>query len=226
MKQNSTNFYTWEKIPAEDPRARDSHTLVYFKEKLILFGGCGAGKENSFGDLWQFNLRTKEWTKLTTETGDVPPPREGHVAIALDENKMFVHGGINFIEESFDDCYVLDGIDSLKNLQYYKCDQKGDVPTARDSHTAVLMPNSGKVYLFGGQGKNDKFYNEIYSCKIHEIKTNKKKSFVTEWKQIKVNGDQPVPRTSHSCVAYRNRYLIVIGGETEQEQSELKNSPA
>lgn len=26
---------------------------------------------------------------------------------------------------------------------------------------------------------------------------------------------KPVPRTSHSCTIYKNRYLIIIGGETD-----------
>ena len=26
----------------------------------------------------------------------------------------------------------------------------------------------------------------------------------------------PPPRTSHSCVSYKNRYLVVIGGENEE----------
>ena len=29
-------------------------------------------------------------------------------------------------------------------------------------------------------------------------------------------GPIPPPRTSHSCVAYKNRYLVVIGGENEE----------
>jgi hypothetical protein len=36
------------------------------------------------------------------------------------------------------------------------------------------------------------------------------------WQKISQYGDEiPYPRTSHTCVTYKNRYLVVIGGETE-----------
>ena len=31
-----------------------------------------------------------------------------------------------------------------------------------------------------------------------------------------MSGPRPPPRTSHSCVSYKNRYLVVIGGENEE----------
>lgn len=34
------------------------------------------------------------------------------------------------------------------------------------------------------------------------------------------DGPVPPPRTSHSCVPYKNRYLIVIGGENEEQSAE------
>ena len=33
----------------------------------------------------------------------------------------------------------------------------------------------------------------------------------------------PPPRTSHSCVPYKNRYLVVIGGENEEFEEEEAN---
>ena len=40
------------------------------------------------------------------------------------------------------------------------------------------------------------------------------------WQKIRVkNPEQPMPspRTSHTCVGYKNRYLVVIGGETTSD---------
>jgi len=38
--------------------------------------------------------------------------------------------------------------------------------------------------------------------------------YVAIWQKISFESG-PYPRTSHTCVSYKNRYLIVIGGETE-----------
>lgn len=74
-----------------------------------MFGGCGSGKDKSFNDLNKYDLDHKMWTKLEAG-GDIPPPREAHVAHAFDNDKMFIHGGVNQDELSFDDAYVLTGL--------------------------------------------------------------------------------------------------------------------
>ena len=102
-------LYKWDKIRAENPRARDSHTCVYVNDCLIMFGGCGTGKEASFGDINKFNLRQKIWSKLEA-LGKSPPPREAHIAQVIGNDKMMIHGGINLDEESFADTWVLVGI--------------------------------------------------------------------------------------------------------------------
>jgi len=46
---------------------------------------------------------------------------------------------------------------------------------------------------------------------------------VAEWTQIEPQSKKghvmpqlkPVPRTSHSCTVYKDRYLVIIGGETD-----------
>lgn len=36
------------------------------------------------------------------------------------------------------------------------------------------------------------------------------------WIKVRQYGDEiPYPRTSHTCVTYKDRYLVVVGGETE-----------
>ena len=43
------------------------------------------------------------------------------------------------------------------------------------------------------------------------------------WTKIVVKNPeapQPSPRTSHTCVSYKNRYLVIIGGETTLDQFE------
>lgn len=103
-------YYKWEKIKAEGPRARDSHTCVPFMDHLILFGG-GNGKDASFGDLYKFSLKSRLWTKIEVHGGvnGSPAPREAHICQTLGE-LVILHGGLNQKEESFDDTWVLTGL--------------------------------------------------------------------------------------------------------------------
>jgi N-acetylneuraminic acid mutarotase len=101
-------LYQWDKIKAEAPKARDSHTCVAFQDSLILFGGCGTGREQSFGDLNKFCIRNKCWTKLEV-FGESPPAREAHICQVIGD-LLLVHGGLNHDEDSFDDMWVLVGL--------------------------------------------------------------------------------------------------------------------
>lgn len=74
-----------------------------------MFGGSSVGKDNSFGDINKFDIKKKAWTKLEA-LGESPPPREAHIAHAIGDDKMMIHGGINAQEETFKDTWVLIGL--------------------------------------------------------------------------------------------------------------------
>ncbi len=74
---------------------------------MIMFGGSGGN--NSFNDLYKFDLKTSKWNKLEP-VGQVPSPREGHIAKLFGKDKMMIHGGISQSEIPFDDTYVLTGL--------------------------------------------------------------------------------------------------------------------
>jgi N-acetylneuraminic acid mutarotase len=52
-------------------------------------------------------------------------------------------------------------------LRWYKCRQTGDIPEARDGHTACKI--SDKIYIFGGQGKNEMLFNDLYELTVEEV---------------------------------------------------------
>ena len=51
-------------------------------------------------------------------------------------------------------------------LTWRKCDQIGDIPEARDSHSSCIV--NDKLYIYGGQGKGEIFFNDIYCVRIIE----------------------------------------------------------
>lgn len=74
---------------------------------MIMFGGSAGNL--SFNDLYKYDMRNQKWHKLEP-LGDIPTPREGHIALLVGKDKMVVHGGVDQMEVSFSDTYVLTGI--------------------------------------------------------------------------------------------------------------------
>lgn len=88
---------------------RDSHSCISFHDHLLIFGG-GSNNE-CFNDLYKFSITNKIWTKLESISDNgCPSPREGHVAVLFEGDKMLVHGGINENQVCFNDAYILVGL--------------------------------------------------------------------------------------------------------------------
>lgn len=106
---------------------------------------------------------------------------------------MFVHGGYDEKYSCFGDAFILVGLHKeidqaqseikydengnvsnsldLKSrrgkfemLQWFKCEQEGDVPSGRDSHSAVVL--NDQVYIFGGQDSNENLLNDFFVVRI------------------------------------------------------------
>ena len=98
-------------------------------------------------------------------------------------------------------------------LHWCKCEQIGSVPAARDSHSSSVI--NEKIYIYGGQGKGEVFFDDLYCARVIEQFGGSK--YIAIWQKVEFGCGQqiPYPRTSHTQVSYKDRYLIVIGGETE-----------
>lgn len=174
-----------------------------------MFGGCGTGRDASFGDLNKYCTKNKAWTRLEVY-GESPPAREAHVCQVIGD-LLIIHGGLNQNEDSFDDMWILFGLGkkvdkvqaemamsnqvnqipamalqfNLRNstrsleqrvnegqfnkneaLTWRQCDQIGQIPEARDSHSSCIV--NDKIYIYGGQGKGEVFFNDIYCVRIIE----------------------------------------------------------
>ena len=77
-----------------------------------MFGGSGGDK--SFNDLHRFELDKKKWSKLEP-CGEVPNPREGHICRVIGKDKMLIHGGVDQSEISYNDTFILVGINKTLN---------------------------------------------------------------------------------------------------------------
>ena len=85
--------------------------LWQVNESLIMFGGCSKGKNYSFGDINKFDIKKKIWTQLEA-LGEQPPAREAHIAQLIGNDKMMIHGGIDYDENEYSDTWILVGLHS------------------------------------------------------------------------------------------------------------------
>lgn len=69
---------------------------------------------------------------------------------------------------------ILHGLITNK-LKWYKCEQRGDIPPGRDSHSSCFIGD--KLYIFGGQGENEMIFDDFYSATI----TEENNKFICNW---------------------------------------------
>lgn len=66
------------------------------------------------------------------------------------------------------------------------------------------------LYLFGGQGYNEEYYNDLHVLEIDNIK----KIPSLRVREIKTSSQFiPPKRSSHQSLTFQNRFIIVLGGE-------------
>ena len=212
----SLNFetLTWVKIePAGNiPLARDSHSAVLYNNyDMLIFGGNG--QTIKFNDLWDFNISEYKWTKLTTQ-GESPCPRDGHLATIIYNKYMVIYAGLNEKDEVINDLFLLD----CSQKKWIECELvNNNLIENRDGQSCCLV---GEImYLFGGQGPGeDKYSNELFTITfdIDQTFKNKPKAIIS---LIEINNSiKPKERASHCCVAYKDQYLIITGGEDQKKQ--------
>lgn len=83
-----------------EPDARTSHSLVAYRESVVLFGGAGefvksCSLRKGFNDLWIFDTKksNKEWRRVNDE-GFVPKKRMQHAAGVIG-GVMLISAGYN-----------------------------------------------------------------------------------------------------------------------------------
>ena len=202
---------TWSKIEplGNPPPARDSHTaIIYNNTDMIIFGGNGSS--NKLNDLWDFNLDEKKWTKIITE-GPIPSARDGHLTSLIYNKYMMIYAGLNDKDEVSYDIFLLD----IENKKWIECDIEGNISSNNDGQSCCQVNDT--IYLFGGQGPGDDEYsNDLFTLEF-EIKDNVKPKAIISGVEIS-SSLRPKERASQSCVAYKDQFLIISGGEGKKKE--------
>jgi hypothetical protein len=119
--------------------------------KVFIFGG--RSKDSCFNEMWQLDLTTLNWTKLTF-SGDFPSPRAFHTCI-VQGNNFFLFGGEALYKnlgtgESFNDLYMFlpSANKWIKIYHESKSPNGGSAPTLRHAHTCIIY--KAQLFIYGG----------------------------------------------------------------------------
>ncbi len=129
---------------------------------------------------------------------DGPSQRENHSAIYDSEhNEAVLFGGVDSVS-CFNDVWKL----SLSVLSWTQVSATGDIPLARQGHSAIYDPVNKRMIVFGGTNPNYVF-NDLYSL---DLNTN-------IWSQLSPAGTLPSPRWNHSAVYNpADSSMVIFGG--------------
>lgn len=180
-----TNAWT-ELSPSGDvPAGRAYHSMVYDEigAKVILFGGID-GSDNYYSDTWSYDPATNTWTDVSPG-GDTPAARDA-TAMAFDPGtgSIILFGGYDDNSE-YNDTW---GYDPTTNA-WYDLSPSGDVPPARDNHSMVYDPITGKMILFGGYDGDNRF-DDTWAYD----------PLANTWTELSPAGDLPPARSGHKMV--------------------------
>ena len=225
---------SWSQVSASGqvPVVRRCHSAIYdpVNKRMIVFGG--ANPYSVFNDLYSLDLSTHVWTQLSPG-GSLPNVRWNHAAIYNPkDSSMVVFGGrqlytgsykttgqvdtVNYNPENrgegvlssaqqastwFNDLWKLD----LKTLTWSQIIPTGQLPPARECHTATYIPDGNYLLVYAGYA-NWECFGDLWK---YDFTTN-------SWTEITVSGDAPLPKSSHSAFYDgENNRLITFGGIDE-----------
>ncbi|KAK9455101.1 hypothetical protein V1511DRAFT_458897 [Dipodascopsis uninucleata] len=155
----------WELVKpktANVPAARTNHTMVAYKEKLIVFGGTNSLEW--FNDTWCFDTQTGIWAEVHT-VGYVPKVVEGHRAIVVN-GFMYIFGGRSKEGRNLQDLGSL----KLSSQRWYRFQNMGPAPSARSGHSLSIV--GSKIFVLGGHPESGQGtdLNLVYTLDTMRIK--------------------------------------------------------
>lgn len=198
-----------EKSGPPPPRCNASLVALAERDELILFGGeyFTGNKMYVYNDLFLFNIRKQEWTKISVP--NMPPPRSAHQAVVVSQQggQMWVFGG-EFSSHSqaqfyhYKDLWVL----HLRDRRWEQIKAPGG-PSARSGHRMIAMKK--QLFVFGGFHDNTrdyKYFNDVHSFNLETY----------TWTTVNPFGFGPCPRSGCVFVASDSGRAVVYGGYSKE----------
>ncbi|KAH3765122.1 hypothetical protein Pelo_3025 [Pelomyxa schiedti] len=179
------------------PDACYGASLIRFKTKLFLFGGCLRGTCSC--QFFEFDLDSHTWTCI--QESKVPPPRYHHNAFTNNGGVMYIFGGLGEDNAKLSDLWAYD-LNSRFNGKHTGWKQiaiKGSVrPTPQRGHVGCMIPWSHTFLLCSYSNSNP--HSELFELDLGSF----------SWSQIDFDSSS-VAREFHSVTQYGSS-LLVSGG--------------
>jgi N-acetylneuraminic acid mutarotase len=162
----------WSKITpvGEFPKTAGHRVMCYdpMNNRLLLFGGYYWTPEASdvLNDLYAFDLKKKEWSKLKTEGITAPKLKAAEGYTDQANGRMIIYGGLMPEEKPNAEIYTF----SFSKNSWGKIDAQGDKPIGGDSFYGILDAENNRLIEIGSTENKDSPSNGLY---IFDLKSNK-----------------------------------------------------
>lgn len=183
--------------------------MVKRHDKIIVFGGMLEYQVYT-NDLYTLKINDWHWTKVTNAIGEPPRARIGHSFTAVDENRVYMFGGIINVSKHprktlspryTNDLFILHTYTKNKFAWEELVIPNG--PRGRESHSAVFYHNKNlnqkNLIIFGGM--NGSRLNDLWFLNVDDL----------IWQQFDVLGIPPEPRSLHTASLIGSR-MFIFGG--------------
>ena len=185
------------------PASRISASSVYdpARDRLVLWGGYafGAAKRGT----WLLSLHGRpKWAEIDP-SGEPPPGSWDHSAVYDSRrDRVLIFGGVGAAGDSTQDETGVWSLD-LAKASWDSLMVTGSEPPPRDSHSAIYVPGTDEMVVFGGAGDGG-LLDDAWALSLGDSPA---------WRLIEAAGTPPFPRARHTAIydAGGNR-MIVFGG--------------
>lgn len=183
---------TWTSTGTMKEAREDQTATLLQNSQVLVAGGFDGSNELATAEL--YDLAMGKWSA----TGSMNTARDGHTATLLQNGQVLVAGGFNTASDgSFN--YLSSA--ELYNPATGAWTVTGSMSTAREAHTATLLPN-GEVLVAGGEAFINGSPVIFSSAELYNPATG-------TWAKT---SSMSVAREQHTATLLSNGQLLVAGG--------------
>ncbi|ODQ65979.1 hypothetical protein NADFUDRAFT_82875, partial [Nadsonia fulvescens var. elongata DSM 6958] len=193
------------------PQGRYGHTISTIGSRLYVFGG--QLDDLFFNDLICFDLTSLrsagcKWEIITPSNSITPPCRTNH-SIVTYQDKLYLFGGTDG-KLWYSDTYVFDPVDSTWTV----LDCTGYIPAPCEGHSATIVDDI--MYIFGGRNSKGEDLGVLSALRLS----------TQRWYTFQNMGPGPSARSGHSMSSFNDNKIIVMGGESPEDEINNQDSEA
>ncbi|CAM9434454.1 unnamed protein product [Chrysoparadoxa australica] len=204
------DLHHWErvKIQGPEPSARASFGMCKgtCPGTLLVAGGTGVEMDSLRADVLEYDIRSRTWNKVLTDSEETPCKFYGQSVCTHGENLLLFGGstGLHYTNDLFE--Y------NVRGNKWKKLNTTGRKPSPRYKHQAVVVGDTMYV-IGGGCFKPEQSAIDLYCLDLKTL----------EWEETVMIGDIPKARVAHSCSYDPEGHTIYLWGGFTGELSRLSD---